>query len=138
MIFLAACFIAFCSSACGDPIASSHIEANVPTSGQFSSLLVRDLQSYFQAPRVDYELLRQGPTQTGISYPKYYIWVKVRNSFGGLVSEGAVRVAAIDQVRFEVTNFLAAQEIRADPTTVQQVFPRPLVESILSRAKAAQ
>jgi|GEM_PF-4637543 hypothetical protein len=80
----------------------------------------------------------KGLPKPAFPIPSNYIWVKVRNSFGGLVSEGAVRVAAIDQVRFEVTNFLAAQEIRADPTTVQQVFPRPLVESILSRAKAAQ
>ena len=136
--FLAACFIAFCTSACGDPIADSHIKANVPACGQFSNLLARDLQSYFQAASVDYELLRQGPTQTGISYPKYYLWVKVRNSSGGLSSEGAVRVAAIDQARFEVTNFLPAQDIRAKPTAVEQIFPRPLVESILSRAKTAQ
>jgi hypothetical protein len=137
-VSLAVCYAAFCGSACGDPVANSHIEANVPASGQFSSLLARDLRSYFQAPRVDYELLRQGPTQTGISYPKYYLWVKVRNSSGALSSEGAVRVAAIDQIRFEVTNFLPAQEIRAKPTAVEQTFPRPLVESILSHANAQQ
>ena len=137
-VFLTVCFFVFCCSACGDPIANSHIEANVPASSQFSSLLTRDLQSYFQAPRVDFELLRQGPTQTGISYPKYYLWVRVRNSSGSLSSEGAVRVAAIDQVRFEVTNFLSAQEIRVTPAVVEQIFPRPLIESIQSHAKAAQ
>jgi hypothetical protein len=136
--FLAVCVVVFLCSACGDPIANSHINANVPASDQFSNLLARDLQSHFQAPRVDYELLRQGPTQTGISYPKYYLWVKIRNSSGGLAAEGAVRVAAIDQVRFEVTHFLPAQEIRETPTTVERVFPRPLVESILAHAKTAQ
>ncbi len=136
--FLAVCFFVFCCSACGDPIANSHVEANAPSSSQFPILLARDLQSYFQAPRVDFELLRQGPTQSGVSYPKYYLWVKVRNSSGGLASEGAVRVAAIDQVRFEVTNFLSAQEIRATPAAIEQVFPRPLIESILSHVKAAQ
>lgn len=136
--FLAVCFFVFCCSACGDPIANSHVAENVPASSQFSSLLARDLQSYFQAPRVDFEPLRQGPTQSGASYPKYYLWVQVRDSSGGLTSEGAVRVAAIGQVRFEVTDFLSAQKIRTTPTAAEQVFPRPLIEKILSHAKTAQ
>jgi hypothetical protein len=67
--------------ACNDPVAQSHIDANVPSAEQFHSLLKRDLQAFFSnrhgsSVTVSYELLRDGPTQTGIAYPKYYAWVK--------------------------------------------------------------
>ena len=50
----------------------SHIEGNVPPPGDFDRLLARDLAAYFALPgqpepRVEYELLRDGPTQSGVS-----------------------------------------------------------------------
>src|SRR5258706_5549076 len=61
----------------------SHIEANVPLPGDFNRLLRRDLGAYFskqrgrKAVQVDFEMLRDGPTQSGVSYPKFYLWVRV-------------------------------------------------------------
>jgi hypothetical protein len=54
-----------------------HIEANVPEQKNFRTYLTRDLNSYFasassQPVSVEYDLLRDYPTQTGIAYPKYY------------------------------------------------------------------
>src|SRR6266571_4747904 len=116
----------------------SHIEANVPAQKDFRRFLIRDLESYFAVSlgkpvRVDYELLRDAPTQSGVSYPKYYAWVKI---FDGnkLISEGAVRVAAIERVRFEVTNYLSKDDIRRDTQAVVKVFPKVLSDSIRSRA----
>jgi len=128
------------TSACNDPIAQSHIDANVPSAEHFHPFLKRDLQTFFnsrQGPNaaISYELLRDGPTQTGIAYPKYYIWVNVRNS-AGTVDEGAVRVAAIDGTRFEVTHFLSKGEIQANPAGVEQVFPSALGDRIRQRADA--
>jgi len=139
---LVAVVLALGVSACGDPIAQSHVDANVPSSDQFHVLLKRDLHAFFRAARgtevaVDYELLRPGPTQSGVAYPKYYLWARVRNAPGVLVDEGAVRVAAVDRKRFDVTDFVSKRDIQSNPTAVEQVFPKALADGIRSRAGAA-
>lgn len=119
-------------------IAESHIQANVPDEGDFDRLMTRDLKFYLDRHsqmnlRVEYELLRQGPTQTGIAYPKYYAWVK---GFDGsrVVLEGAARIAAIEKTRFEITDFLSRQEIDTSPSKVEKTFPAALQANIINRA----
>ena len=121
-----------------EAIAKSHIEANIPDKSDFGNLLIRDLESYFGVPRkktvrADYELLREAPTQTGIAYPKYYAWVKI---FDGdkLVDEGAVRVAAIERKRFEITHYLSKSDIKHRPPAVDRIFPKALVDIIKKKA----
>jgi len=122
-------------------IAQSHIEANVPDALSFDSLLRRDLAAYFHTidpsspSTVEYRLLRNGPTQTGVSYPKFYLWVTAKSG-STIVHEGAVRVAAIEKTRFEVTRFVPRTEILKAPQEVQNVFPSPLVAPILELAKS--
>ncbi|KQV50348.1 hypothetical protein ASC95_13275 [Pelomonas sp. Root1217] len=81
-------------------------------------------------------MLRDEPTQSGVAYPKYYAWVRYKV---GVMKQqqGAVRLAAIDKLRFEVTDFLSAAVIKADSQAVERVFPRPLVPMILARAAQA-
>ena len=60
----------------------SHIEANVPAEADFGRFLQRDLDKYFKTKRpnpfkLTYEFLRIGATQTGIAYPKFYLWVQL-------------------------------------------------------------
>jgi hypothetical protein len=101
-------------------IQRSHIDANVPDSGDFEKFLRRDLADYFSTARnkkgvpVEYELLRRGPTQSGVGYPKFYLWVRIA---GGKNSQdrGAVRVAAIGKKRFEITDFVSEEAIRKKP-----------------------
>lgn len=120
-------------------VQNSHIEGNTPSSSEFSALLERDLLLYFQTSmsksvsKIEYRLLRDGPTQSGTSFPKYYLWAKV---FEGtkLLKAGAVRVQAIDSIRFDVTNFLSSDEIRDKPTEVANIFPKLLVSDILLNA----
>lgn len=134
-----ATFIA--TTAFADPIATvveTHIDGNVPPADKFAELLRRDLQTYFAtssgAPRtVELEMLRDGPTQSGISFPKYYVWVKVIDA-AGKVQEGAARVAAIHEVRFEVTHFVSAHQIRDAPETLQDVFPPPVCDAAIAKA----
>lgn len=120
-----------------DSIQQSHITGNVPPAGKFHEFLRRDLMEYFRSAGfadltdVQYELPRDAPTQSGVSYPKYYVWVRVIG--GGVVREqGAARVAAIDGTRFEVTNFLSSKDMSRD--SVLSVFPSALADGILSRA----
>jgi hypothetical protein len=118
-------------------IQRSHIEANVPAPADFERFLKRDLVSYFAQARkknlpVDFELLRDGPTQSGVSYPKFYVWVRVA---GGKSPEdrGAVRLAAIEKKRFEVTAFLSEEVIRSDPEGIFRLFPGQVCERIKAK-----
>jgi hypothetical protein len=119
-------------------VAQSHIEVNVPSGSDFDRFLTRDLAAYFAQTfgaetRVEYALLRRGPTQTGISYPKFYAWVRILGA-NGKTQEGAVRIEAIEQKHFEMTHFLSTQQIQANPEGVSEVFPAALVSEILQHA----
>lgn len=124
-------------------VQQSHIDANVPTAANFQIFVNRDLLSYFQAhgfaqaTSVSFSLLRDGPTQSGVSYPKFYLWAEV---FHGkhLLTGGAARVVAIAQSRFEVTDFLTSAVVRASPDQVSSVFPAPLLDAIVTRAMTSQ
>ena len=124
--------------ACRSQITDSHTEANVPKGTLFNEYFNRDLKGYFCVESkdctVEYELLRDGPTQTGISYPKYYLWVRCSKK-NTMDQEGAVRVAAIEQKRFDVTNFLSGDEISKSPEQVALVFPAALVDKIVQKAR---
>ena len=120
-------------------VQQSHIEANVPPSEDFDGLLQRDLLAYFRssgaptATRVEYQLLRSGPTQSGVAFPKYYLWARV-SSGPTLLVEGAVRVAAMERKRFEVKNFMSKDAVRAAPSDVGTIFPAALAPAVLSLA----
>ena len=121
-----------------EQLQASHIQGNVPDDALFARLLQRDLRAYFagkgfRKAAVSYDLLRREPTQVGVGYPKFYLWVHVR-SHDGRVTSGAVRVAAVERKRFDVTTFLSAKEIDADPSGVASVFPASLVQEIIKRA----
>ena len=120
-----------------DEVRGSHVDGNVPSPAEFTALLRRDLDAYFNAAHekritVQHELLRDGPTQSGTSYPKFYLWVRLLQE-GVVVEEGAVRVAAIDRSRFEITSFTSESDLRADPRALHSIFPAAVCETI--RAK---
>lgn len=118
-------------------IQQSHIDANVPPEADFDRLLRRDLAAYFASidgstSEISYELLRRGPTQSGIAYPKFYAWVSVRRE-GHPNHEGAVRLAAINRERFEIIQFVDQSEARRDPSGLDQIFPPPVAAAIRAR-----
>ena len=122
-------------------VQQSHIDANVPPVSAFDALLRRDLLAWaqasgLQASRVDYQLLRQAPTQSGVALPKYYAWLKLIGD-AAPVQQGAARIAAFDQQRFEVTTFLSAAQIQLQPDAVGNSFPAALLPDILRLAAAA-
>jgi hypothetical protein len=113
---------------------SSHISANVPPAASFMVLLQRDIRAYLAANKlpsrsVAIEPLRQGATQSGASYPKYYIWVRAVDEAGRHIA-GAMRVAAIDRVRFDVTDFTPAASIGSDPASLASIYPALLIPAI--------
>ncbi|OIP78123.1 MAG: hypothetical protein AUK48_02355 [Oscillatoriales cyanobacterium CG2_30_44_21] len=120
------------------PLASvqdSHIQGNTPSN--FAQVLKRDLLKHFQAPddgsiTVEYEMLRDIATQSGVALPKYYIWVKMYGQ-EGIVAEGAVKVAAIAKKKFEVLDYLSIADLAKSPERINQVFPIPIGDKIRAR-----
>jgi len=114
-------------------ISRSHIEANVPNESDFDTFLKRDLDAYFAQKlkanaTVEYEFLRNGPTQIGIAYPKYYMWLSVRTSAVEL--QGAARISAMDKKTFLVTDFISIDDMKASPGILEQIFPVAVVDKI--------
>lgn len=111
-------------------LAQSHIEGNAPAETDFDKLLKRDLTAYFTKSKgkgtsVTYLFLREGATQSGVSYPKYYLWVSIHRN-KKLIETGAVRVAAIDQEYFDITDYLSKSQILKNPKAIDSVFPAPV------------
>jgi hypothetical protein len=133
------CGAAFSQSSVIDEISKSHIDANVPDEKDFASFLKRDVAEYFVKAHgkdlaVDYELLRKGPTQAGIAYPKYYAWIVVSKE-GKPIEEGAVRLAAIDKKRFAVTHYFSRGEMEKNPEELLNTFPKEVAERLRRRVK---
>jgi hypothetical protein len=116
----------------------SHIEGNVPEGEDFVNFLKRDLTVHMgnlfnKKCIVGFEFLRKGHTQSGVAYPKYYLWVTVKDSLEKndvFLAKGAVRVAAVEKERFDITHFLSVDEIRKDPQGIYTIFPGPVCERI--------
>jgi len=118
----------------------NHISANVPPDADFMVLLQRDIRAYLVAnglpsKNVEIEPLRKGPTQSGVSYPKYYVWIRAVDETGHHI-EGAMRIAAIDRVRFDIADFTPAASIRSDPTLLDSTYPAPIIPAIRHHAEA--
>jgi hypothetical protein len=120
----------------------SQIEGNVPDRQQFRTLMIRDLTTEFtsrfgKGVRVEYELLREIPTQVGVATPKFYLWVTVTQPNHQTI-EGAVKVAAINRKYFTVLTFINRDEIIKTPQSIDRVFPKALGEKIRTRAGIAR
>ena len=144
-LFLFSMLVAHSSFAASPPkvttaIQNSHINANAPEYHTLEDRMVRDLETYFNEKlnrkdvRVTSELLRQEATQSGVAYPKYYSWVRVKESGGKLITSGAVRVEAIEQETFRVTNFVPSESIKSGAGKIEEIFPALLCDSIRSHA----
>lgn len=111
----------------------SHVDGNIPDAQIFDSLLTSDLEKFFTplygSQTMHWEFLREGPTQSGVSYPKFYLWVNLNNK-GKLVSEGAVRVEAIDKIRFNVTDYVDINQIKKKSKDIHMIFPGPVCDKI--------
>ena len=116
-------------------LAESHIQGNVPADKDFLPFLQRDLNVHFggQAgtPAVQrVEMLREGPTQSGLSYPKFYLWIVLLDG-----REAVVAVAAIDRKRFQVDQVFFAAEIATNQEVMNGKLPPPVAAAALKRLK---
>lgn len=105
----------------------SQIEGNTPPAASFDSFLTRDLLAYFKTHdakvnRVEWKFLRQGAIQSGVSYPKSYVWARLYHSQQFLGS-GAVRVEAVDKKEFLVTDYVPRASVQKNPRVIDSIFP---------------
>ena len=136
MLLIAALAVAACGNEPAPPqsISQSHIDANVPAESDFAVFLKRDLEAYFAARHgkpvtITYQLLRSVPTQSGLSFPSFYAWVKVVAA-GKELDQGAVEVDALSREYFEVTYYISQRDIFQDPDDLNQHFPRQVADLI--------
>lgn len=115
----------------------SYVETNVPEKPFFNEFLSRDLEDslsiyYGKEVTVKYESLRDAPTQVGTAYPKYYLWITVYEK-GQELEQGAVRVAAIEKDRFEITHYLTKEQIKENPELIYNIFPKAVGDEIKNK-----
>lgn len=92
--------------------------------------LNEQFQSYYEGNiSVQFEFLREEATQTGNAYPKYYLWVIIFDN-AQLIDEGAIRLALLDQNKFEITHYITKSQIKEDPTSLEMIYPKEVVEYI--------
>jgi hypothetical protein len=125
------------STACTGP---SQLSADVPSEVNFRPFLIRDLRAYFKSEsdkdlHIECKMLRDRPTQSGLSYPKYYVWVSLYNG-NEIVDQGAVRLAARNKTRFVVSDFKSQKQILSDPNSVGKIFPAALCSAIVAQAQS--
>ena len=121
---------------------NNHITTNLPsTYEEFTEIVQRDLDSYFskaekESVSTSYELLRKQPTQSGVAYPRFYAWVVISIN-NKIIKQGAIRLTAIDGTRVDVTDFIKSDDIVANPSSIESVFPKSLCDGIRQRAHKA-
>jgi hypothetical protein len=104
---------------------------------KFNMELNDDLKTYLSdkySPdtHFKYELLREGPTITGVAMPKYYIWVTVYNKDNSIIEQGAMRIADDRDYfgHFSITDFLLIEEVRSNHRKIYKIFPEPVGQKI--------
>ena len=117
-----------------------HIDANVPDQKDFDRILNRDITKYVtdKADKditVKVELLRDGPSQSGVALPKYYIWIEKRNAKGVLMEEAAARIAAINRDHFDVIQYYDRKRLETETDLVSKVFPQDVYAKIVAKLK---
>ena len=117
-----------------EDIRNSHIEGNVLSEDNFVEFLKRDLKEHFKNKysndiTVEFELLRDKPTQSGVAYPKYYAWIIIYSG-DKEIEQGAVRLAAINEEYFDITDFISRDQIKKDTDQIYSVFPAPVCDKI--------
>jgi len=138
---LIACFVAACCVSCSFlSISGSYIDANVPDEKEFDRLLNHDIGEYVTDAHdkdvsVTVELLRKGPTQSGVALPKFYVWIVKQDANGAIMEEAAARIAAVEKKRFDVIQYYDRKRILAEPDLIKKVFPSDVYEKILMKVQ---
>ncbi len=139
LLLISTAFAAMATAQARDPLAAaaqSHIDANVPDSKDFNTILQRDFLKYVTDTgdkdiTVKVELLRDLPTQSGVGLPKFYCWIEKRNAKGRIIEEAAARIAAVNKDHFDIIQYYDRKRIQAEPDLMVKIFPKDVYEKIV-------
>lgn len=113
-----------------------NISYHTPDSHNFHAFLSRDLTAYFREKYKDcqtsYEMLKDEPTQFGLSFPHFYVWAKVTRK-NSIITQGAVRLDGYRKEGFFVTDFYSVYKIRTNPKLIEH-FPPSIWEKAWQKA----
>lgn len=120
-------------------ISMAHIKANAPDEAHFDELLTSSLETYCRdmgggkPVTVRYAMLRDGPTQAGLGFPKYYVWVEVFDGPRRIV-QGAAKAVGINRQELEITDFFSEATIGNLPLSLYRTFPKAAADAAMARA----
>ena len=101
---------------------------------RFEAAILSDLkQQHPQLTRIEAQLLRDGPTITGIAVPKYYLWARLFTK-DRQFDAAAIRLAD-DAGAVHVLQIIDREAIRRQPNALRSIFPAVLVPKILALAE---
>ncbi len=105
-------------------------ETRLPNEAAFKKELKHFFDEKYGYPtEIELEILRKHPTQTGVSLPKFYLWVAVLNN-KQVLEQGAVRLAQYDSASFDITHYVKLEDIRDNLENFGRVFPESVADSI--------
>ncbi|CAN5402843.1 hypothetical protein BH10ACI2_BH10ACI2_20990 [soil metagenome] len=141
LLLIATLALAGASSGCSTIIRSivgSRSDADVPDDKDFERILTHDLTEYMtdksdEDIKVTYEMLRDGPTQSGVALPKFYIWIEKRSADGTLIEDAAARIAAVGKTHFDIVQYYDRERIKKEPDLIKKVFPAEVSEKIFNK-----
>jgi len=84
------------------------------------------------------EFLRNGPTVTGIAWPKYYLWISIFNpDTYDLAADGAIRLALLGYEeatrKVDITDYVCFNNEKQNKEDFTRVFPQAVCEKIFYR-----
>ena len=103
---------------------------------------IKKLVNYKYAKAGNYivtcEFLRNGPTVTGIAWPKYYLWISIFNSNTyDLAADGAIRLALLGYEeatrKVDITDYVCFNNEKQNKEDFTRVFPQAVCEKIFYR-----
>jgi cyclopropane fatty-acyl-phospholipid synthase-like methyltransferase len=141
LLLVAMLLLASASPGCSTVLRSiigSRSDADVPDDKDFDRILSHDLTEYMTDKsdkdiKVTYEMLRDGPTQSGVALPKFYIWIEKRSVDGTLMEDAAARIAAVGKTHFDIVQYYDRERIKKEPDLIKQVFPAEVAEKIFKK-----
>jgi len=113
------------------------VHEGIPDEKTFEPLLIRVLSSYFEDDRFKnlqfrYMLLADHPFQSGIAFPKYYLWIEKYDG-SRFIGQGVMEIAAIDQTRLGVIEFTSKKDLETDREWIKQHYPPEVCQSIFQQ-----
>jgi hypothetical protein len=119
---------------------NENVLEGVPDNKTFGPLLIHVLTSCFEDDRFKdlqfkYTFLADHPFQSGIAFPKYYLWVEKYDG-SHPIGRGVIEVAAIDQTRLGVVEFVSKKDLATDLEWIKRHYPPEVCKSILQKIEA--